>query len=247
MQDVAKHLKVKHHVCVMKNHQGNSRVERKLRDLLDMYKKLLIELAWPATKFDQLIEIVSSAINNTKSKSLGGFAPIELFQNVEARRPVDVIFGPDKAALETFTVGNYLKTQKTLFEELIDAYKTGITDKLVTVSLAREKTRKWNEQQQQKWKPQFPMLEAGDYVMVAEGQSGAGKLNSAWSGPYQVVQKLREGYEWEVRDLVLKKNRCVPVSLLWPYENLLMNTEDGIKAQAKFLATNWSKIPTEYS
>jgi len=144
---------------------------------------------------------VQSALNNYKSASLAGQAPITVFTGIRGYNPLAVVLqGSDAISFkqskmkpdEVLALGTDLK--KSL-EEL---------HKKVETSSAAKRARSRRKSEKSVKKANF---EVGDYVLVGTTQFGTQAKNAPrWIGPFRVVAALSQ-LVYAVEHISTKKTR----------------------------------------
>ena len=95
MTDLKHKLQAEHHFTVVYAPKSNGQVERVNREIKEKATALLLDWKLPAKSWPEVVAIVNFILNNTPSKRLGGYAPIEVFMGHERSSPLDVIFMPE--------------------------------------------------------------------------------------------------------------------------------------------------------
>jgi len=84
-------LKTKHHFTTAYSPKSNGTVERVNREIMKVLRSLVSEFKISWNEWASLLPLVQSALNNYKSASLAGQAPITVFTGLPAYNPLAVV------------------------------------------------------------------------------------------------------------------------------------------------------------
>ena len=152
-------------------------VERSNRTLIDILSKYgESEADW-----DLRLPLVLFALRTSEHTSTG-FSPFSLVYGREARLPWDIVYGSAPSTL--MPLEKWVAERKKHMSQVF--------------KMVQEHTKKRQLQQKRYFdsnlKGEFQKFEAGEMVMMFDcaARSNMGKLNSPWSGPFPVKDKLSD-------------------------------------------------------
>ena len=161
-------------------------VERKNRTLIDVLSKFASQEA----DWDLKLPLILFAIRTSEHASTG-FSPFLLTYGKEARIPWDILYGapPSQPLPKEQWVASRKKDMENIFE------------------MVKQNTKRSQKHQKEYYdrnrKCKFQSFETGDLVMLCDPAARVkdGKLNSPWSGPLKILEKLSDAlYRLELKD-----------------------------------------------
>jgi transposase InsO family protein len=226
MQELSRLLSVKHHFTVAYSPWSNGTVERLNRELKKLLRVLLSDFKMKFSEWKDVLPMVQTVLNHSKSERLKDHCPIEVFTGLKPKSAVDLVFRKSTdvlfAASERVDVAEHVKDLRAYLEEMhkdIAIKKATIHDKNVK---SQGRVVDVN-------------FDVGDYVLLSRKiRSPAGKLVPTWIGPYQVIRVLSD-WVFEVKslldpdDVVLAHSRRLRF-----YEDSSLNVTEDIKDYVQY-------------
>jgi transposase InsO family protein len=165
----------------------NGTVERVNRDILQVFRAMLMELQLDTRNWVYLLPVVQANLNHAPVESLGEHAPIELFTGLPAPSLLDTVVlpapsAPRVLAVDLDRVGPQLAKLRADLHAM-HAHVVNKKERKRLYEMARHKGTVCN-------------FTVGDFVLwsrVDERMRG-GKLLVRWVGPFKVTQALSHSY-----------------------------------------------------
>ena len=168
---------------------ANGRIERVNRDLGELFRIMLPEYRLPQESWHLILWRLQYAINHTKSESLCGYAPVELFTGHKPSEPLNEIFNPltkEWASLPSPT--ETLKQQHTALASRLRVMHKEVQTRAEHChgSAAR--------QPKQSRAPVHANFELGDWVLWSrvDSQEHFRKTQFMWRGPFEVTNTISD-------------------------------------------------------
>jgi hypothetical protein len=194
---------INHHFTIAYTPWSNGTVERVMRDIIALFRKILINSdtididSWPFA-----LPHVMSVINSRKQVTLGKRSPMELVFGRCVDHSLDIMFDPDQDKLDTIlSDSTYDQVYHNLVLSLRDMHKNA--------TLAKDSVRKNNVFSQSYNVP--VNFGIGDFVLIAIVNKNARKLQAIWNGPYRVIE-CKSSHVYVCEDLTYKVKRDVHVT-----------------------------------
>ena len=222
-------LQVDHHIFSARVHTPNGRHERANRVFNDILAKLLHENRLPAHRWLDLIPLVQFIYNNTQVRSLGGFAPIQVFLGRQPHSPVTAFF--NKAT------GQVVDLQVPDVTDLVVTLQDVLRQRAVIVHEVQEQAFLQRRQRRERAatvdKTQFRV---GDYVMVRT--SKASKLEPNFVGPARITAMRSDGNRLSLQFIgdTQPRQKEYHVALVRFFDYPEMVVSQSAKDYANFLA-----------
>jgi hypothetical protein len=193
----------KHHFTIAYTPWSNGTVERVMRDIISLFRKILHKSndidfdSWPF-----FLPHVMAHLNGRRQTTLGERSPRELLLGKYEDFDLDIMFDPELDKLQNIaTVPSYDQYYKDLCESLQQMHKNVIS--------AKQAIHKINVNGQRVTNP--VNFGIGDFVLVAIVSRKQRKLQAQWRGPYRVIGCV-SSHVYTCEDLTLNITLDVHVS-----------------------------------
>ena len=225
-------LHADHHFTEAHVKTGHGKQERLNGVLGDMFRKLVSENRLAPSRWPELVPIVQMAYNNTPTKALKDFAPIEVFLGLQKSRPLDSFFSPGEAQwnkLESTTsvsdIVSNLISMLSNREALVKEFQDQTFAKRTTL---RKNARGVLDL----------VLEVGDYVMRYNDAKGKRtKLAPRWIGPAKVTAiDPNNPHRVTIQHLGEDKKMTLHKQRLKFFDHRALVTHPELKQHADFLS-----------
>jgi hypothetical protein len=210
---------IQHHAVNIDVHSGNP-VERTIKTILGVYRKLLSELRLPPEKWSNLANAVTRCLNNTPSDRLDGRAPIQAFLNLERQNSLgSLIKGAE--VLEVVTE-----------QELADLILAE-SNKIITVPdpMGIQAQHVTNRKRVDA-RAHHTEFVVGDYCLLSRRRLGP-KLRSTWTGPYSVSNLLTE-HILELKDVRTGTTTNAHISRVHKFADNLYEVDAPVLSQSVY-------------
>ncbi|KAJ0392116.1 hypothetical protein ATCC90586_011506 [Pythium insidiosum] len=187
METLAERLQAVHRFTPVYSPWINGTVERVNRDILQVFRVMLMELQLDTRNWVHLLPVVQANFNHSPVESLGLHAPIELFTGLPAPSLLDTVVIPTDRAPRVLSIdlANVSASLDQLRSHLRELHAPVVDKKerKRLYEIARHKGTVCN-------------FEPGDYVLWSrvDERLRDGKLLVRWVGPFRVGQALSHSY-----------------------------------------------------
>jgi hypothetical protein len=177
---------VQHHIVNIDSHSGNA-VERTIRTILSIFRKLLSELQLPDHEWSNYSTSVQRTLNNTPTPRLHGKAPIQVFIQLEQQDAI-------KSLMHTASEVESVSEQH--LREIILAAANEEPEATDTTAI---ESQHMTNKKRRNIKAEPIHFTIGDFVLLSRKKGGP-KLRPTWTGPHRVSDILTE-YILELTDI----------------------------------------------
>jgi hypothetical protein len=211
-----------HHMVNIDSHSGNV-VERTIRTILSVFRKLLSELQLPERLWSNYATSVQRTINNTPTPRLLGKAPIQVFIQLEQQDAINSIVHSASNLPEVSE-----DRLRMIVQEAVDQIPDSIDTSAIDAQHARNKKRL-------DAKAKSPHFTIGDFVLLSRKKKGP-KLRPTWTGPFRVSDILTD-YILELTDIRTKAITQAHVSRVTVFADSSYETTAPLLAQSIYYST----------
>ena len=178
-------LGIKHHFVVAYAAHANGQVERVNREIKELLQQLCHERDLASTSWPQLMPTVAAVLNNTPSRTLGGYAPITAYTGRPAVSPLETVFYSDVGKFQTVPLTSQaVREGVERLRESLDSIHAHITNQ----------PRRQARHRPGELEVDF---EVGDYVLYSKAgiakEASVDKTRTMWSGPALVLESDDDG------------------------------------------------------
>jgi transposase InsO family protein len=183
-------LTIQHHFTAAYAPWSNGQVERVNREIRELLTAMLSEGKLQQDAWVELLPLANFVINNTPSRRLANFSPIEVFTGHKPTSPLNVVFRPEAKDFSTVPVDS--DTIKAAVQQLQHSLHD-IHHKVSEVKPRRHASRPG----------ETPIdFDIGDYVLISRtNEKGKDKTKNLWSGPARVIRRINDR-RFEVINLI---------------------------------------------